>query len=122
MSKLRISAGLIALSFLLVALTLDLIVTTNSDSAVYEDDSKRPLAERHLVASLVRGSRASVLRCIDDKSDQYIEILTPDNNHGYIYNLDVTATLSLSRSPKIARKALPACLLFLLDKISLTPP
>lgn len=93
-------------------------VVVDTESAIYHSDAEIPLSQRSIVGVLPPGSRVEVLKCIDSKSDQYFQVLSPSNEIGYLYNLNVVASISLSRSSRLSAKDVLGCSLFLIDKFS----
>lgn len=116
---------MIGLAMVLIALMLGLLsrtavftVSVNSESIIYKLDANEQFANRIKVTTLPAGANIEVLKCIDTKSDQYMKVLTPSNEIGYLYNLNVVASISLSNATMLGLEDTLRCSLFLLDKFA----
>lgn len=110
--------GVIMLVLGVLSKTAVFTVSVGSESAVYQSDASEPFEKRVEIAKIPAGTSVEILKCIDTKSDQYMKVLTPNNGVGYLYNLNVVASVSLTRSPKLGPKDTLSCGLFLLGKLA----
>lgn len=110
----------LAMAALMLGLTASCIrffVSPANSSPIYQSDENVPFDSRTTIDEVPPGEPLRVIRCVDNKSDQYLKVSTLRNEVGYLYNLQLRSSIRFTLSDSPGLKYFVACSPLLLRKI-----